>query len=138
MKNNQHGFSLMELLIVMVIIGLLASLVGPQLFGQLGGAKQKTAKAQIEMLRSVLNQYRLDMDYYPSEDQGLEALVTNPGEDEWLGPYLDKSKIPLDPWNQSYIYRNPGSDGREIDIYSLGLDKKEGGEGEDADVVSWE
>ena len=133
---NQRGFSLMELMIVMVILGLLASLVGPTLFKKLGTAQQKTAKTQISMLMAVLDAYRLDIGHYPTQQEGLEALVVNPGEEKWNGPYLKKG-VPPDPWDNEYHYQNPGEHG-EVDIFSLGADNKEGGEKEDADVGSWQ
>ncbi len=133
---RQRGFSLIELLIVMVILGLLASLVGPRMFGKLGMAKQKTAKTQIEMLMSALDSYRLDVGRYPSTQEGLEALVQNPGVEGWNGPYLAKA-VPNDPWGRPYYYENPGQHG-EVDIYSYGADGQPGGDGEDADVNSWE
>ncbi len=131
-----RGFSLMELMIVMVILGLLASLVGPAMFKKLGTAKQKTAKTQIGMLMASLDAYRLDIGHYPSQDEGLEALVINPGEDKWDGPYLKKG-VPNDPWDNPYQYRNPGEQS-EIEIVSLGADNREGGEKENADIGSWE
>jgi len=134
---DQRGFSLIEIMIVMVIIGLLASLVGPKLFGQLGKAKQKTAKAQIEMLMAALDSYRLDVGNYPSQQEGLNALISNPGAQEWAGPYLAKGQLPLDPWNHPYVYNMPGQHG-EVDVLSLGADNKPGGSGEDADANSWE
>ncbi len=134
LKDNR-GFSLIEIMVVMIIIGLLASFIGPQLFGKLGKAKQTTAKAQIEMLMTALDAYRLDVGKYPSQQEGLEALIRNPGESDWVGPYLGKAKIPLDPWKHPYLYRNPGQNGG-VEISSLGNDNKEGGEGEDADITS--
>ena len=134
---NARGFSLIELLIVMIILGLLASLVGPRMFGKLGMAKQKTAKTQIEMLMTALDSYRLDVGKYPLSQDGLEALV-NDGGDKWDGPYLPKGKaVPKDPWDNDYIYQNPGEHG-EVDIISLGADGQTGGDGEDADVGSWQ
>ena len=135
-KKNQRGFSLIELLIVMVILGLLASLVGPKMFGKLGMAKQKTAKTQIEMLMTALDSYRLDMGRYPSQQDGLESLVDNPGSDKWKGPYLAKG-LPNDPWDNPYNYQNPGEHG-EVDISSFGSDGVGGGDDEEADVGSWE
>ncbi len=132
---KKGGFSLIELLIVMVILGLLASLVGPKMFGKLGMAKQKTAQAQIEMLLTAMDAYRLDMGVYPSGSDGLEALVNNPGDDKWVGPYLAKG-VPLDPWGNPYNFESPGQNS-EIDIYSYGLDNQPGGDGENSDVVSW-
>lgn len=134
---DNRGFSLIEIMIVMVIIGLLASLVGPKLFGQLGKAKQKTAKAQIEMLMAGLDAYRLDVGNYPTQQEGLNSLISSPGAQEWAGPYLAKGQLPQDPWNHPYVYQVPGQHG-EVDIFSLGADNKAGGTGEDADVNSWD
>lgn len=133
---NKKGFTLVELLVVMVIIGLLAALVGPRLFPKLGKGKQAAAKAQIELLGQALDQYRLDTGSYPTTEQGLNALVTNPGVEKWEGPYLKKG-LPLDPWGRPYIYQQPGSHG-EYDLFSYGRDGKPGGESEDKDVTSWE
>lgn len=133
---QEDGFSLIELLIVMVILGLLASLVGPKMFGKLGMAKQKTAKTQIEMLMAGLDGYRLDVGKYPSSHEGLESLVNSTGSDKWKGPYLAKG-VPNDPWDNPYNYQNPGEHG-EVDIYSYGADGQPGGDGEDADIGSWE
>ncbi len=134
--NNKKGFTLVELLVVMVIIGLLAALVGPRLFPKLGKGKQAAAKAQIELLGQALDQYRLDTGSYPTTEQGLNALVTNPGVEKWEGPYLKKG-LPVDPWGKPYVYQHPGSHG-EYDLISYGKDGKPGGEGEDKDVTSWE
>ncbi len=134
--NNKKGFTLVELLVVMVIIGLIAALVGPRLFPKLGKGKQAAAKAQIELLGQALDQYRLDTGSYPTTEQGLNALMTNPGVDKWEGPYLKKG-LPVDPWGKPYIYQHPGSHG-EYDLFSYGRDGKPGGEGEDKDVASWE
>ncbi|HNR13166.1 MAG TPA: type II secretion system major pseudopilin GspG [Thermodesulfobacteriota bacterium] len=141
MKDDRHkkrnsGFTLIELLMVMAIIGLLAALVGPRLMNKFSGAKQQAAQAQISNLSSALDAYRLDMGRYPASDEGLQALRMAPeGSDAWDGPYLQK-QIPLDPWRHEYLYRCPGDHG-EFDIISFGADGKEGGEGEDQDVVSW-
>lgn len=134
-ESRKKGFTLIELLIVMVIIGLIAALVGPRLFPKLGKGKQSAAKAQIELLGQALDQYRLDVGRYPTTQEGLNALNVNPGVDRWQGPYL-KKELPQDPWGRSYLYQCPGSHG-EYDLYSLGLDGAPGGEGEDADVLSW-
>ena len=135
--SRQQGFTLIELLIVMIIIGLLASLVGPRLFQHVGGAKQKTAKAQIELLGTALDSYRLDVGSYPTTEQGLQALRKQPsGVDTWNGPYLPK-KIPQDPWGNEYHYKQPGEHGA-YDLYSFGADGASGGEGEDADITSWD
>ncbi len=134
---NKNGFSLIELLIVMIIMGLLASLVGPRMFGKLGMAKEKTARSQIALFITSLDSYRLDIGSYPTEEQGFHILYKNPGNIEnWNGPYVAK-EIPLDPWNKAYIYKNPGENG-EIDIISLGADGKEGGDGENSDIGSWQ
>jgi general secretion pathway protein G len=137
LPKDNRGFSLIEIMVVMIIIGLLAGLVGPKLFGQLGKAKQKTAKAQVEMIMAALDAYRLDIGKYPSQTEGLDALLSNPGDDDWAGPYLAKANVPVDPWKHPYLYRNPGQHG-EVDVISLGNDNKEGGSGEDSDVNSWE
>jgi general secretion pathway protein G len=131
-----RGFTLVELLVVMVIIGLLAALVAPRLFPKLGKGKQAAAKAQIELIGQALDHYRLDTGHYPTTEQGLNALVTNPGVDKWQGPYLKKG-LPLDPWGKPYVYQYPGSHG-EYDLYSYGRDGKPGGDGEDEDIVSWQ
>jgi general secretion pathway protein G len=133
---KQRGFSLIELMVVMVIIGLLAALVAPRLFPKLGKGKQATAKAQIELLNQALDQYRLDTGSYPSSQEGLNALMTNPGNEKWDGPYL-KKKVPDDPWGHPYVYQTPGTHG-EYDLLSYGRDNKPGGEGEDKDITSWE
>lgn len=133
---SKAGFTLVELLVVMVIIGLLAALVAPKLFPKLGKGKQSAAKAQIELIGQALDHYRLDTGYYPTTEQGLNALITNPGVDKWQGPYLKKG-LPLDPWGKPYIYQSPGQHG-DYDLYSYGRDGKPGGEGEDEDIVSWQ
>jgi general secretion pathway protein G len=135
-KQRQRGFTLIEILIVVIIIGLLASLVGPKLFGKVGSAKLKTAKAQIELFGTALDAFRLDVGRYPTTEEGLKSLREKPsGVDTWQGPYLPK-EIPVDPWGQPYIYKSPGEQ-HEYEIVSFGLDKTEGGEGENQDVVSW-
>ena len=134
---DRKGFTLIELLVVMVIIGLLAALVGPRLFGGLGKGKQSAAKAQIEMFGQALDQFRLDVGRYPTTQEGLNALVQNPGAENWQGPYLKKGIIPNDPWGKPYQYMSPGNNG-EYDLFSYGRDGAQGGEGEDKDVVSWQ
>ena len=133
---SSAGFTLLELLVVMVIIGLLAGIVAPQYFAQLGKSNSKVAKAQIESFSQALDQYRLDVGRYPTTEQGLAALRTAPaGVPKWQGPYL-KREIPVDPWSNAYQYQAPGQHG-EFDLQSFGADGQPGGEGEAADVVSW-
>ena len=130
------GFTLLELLVVLVIIGLLAGYVAPQYFSQIGKSEAKVAKAQIESFDKALAQYRIDVGRYPPTELGLQALVTRPAsEQKWAGPYLAKA-VPLDPWGKPYIYRSPGQHG-EYDLYSLGKDGAPGGTGDAADVVNW-
>ncbi len=138
MAGQQTGFTLIELLVVLAIIGLLAGLVAPQVMKHLGGAKTKTARVQIEDLAGALDMYRLDVGRYPTTEQGLRALIEKPVDAKrWNGPYLRKENIPQDPWYNDYHYRSPGQHGK-FDLYTLGADEKEGGEGEDQDVASWQ
>jgi general secretion pathway protein G len=131
-----EGFTLLELLVVMVIIGLLAGYVGPRYFAQIGKSEVKTARAQIDAFEKALDQYRLDIGHYPSTEQGLDALFVRPeNETKWQGPYL-KKKPPADPWGNKYLYKSPGEHG-EFDLLSFGRDGKLGGSDEDADITSW-
>jgi general secretion pathway protein G len=131
--SRNKGFTLLELLVVIVIIGLLAGYVAPRYFGQVGKSEVQVAKAQIESIEKALDQYRLDTRNYPSAEQGLDALVNKPSNaNGWAGPYLKKA-VPNDPWGRAYVYRTPGAKG-EFDLYSLGKDGKPGGTGEDADI----
>jgi len=132
-KNQTSGFTLIELLIVIVILGLLVGLVGPRMFGKVGKAKQKTAQAQIELLSTAIDTFRLDMGRFPTS---LGELVKKVDDEKWEGPYLPKM-IPPDPWGNRYEYKVPGEDGRDYDIISYGADGTSGGEGEDTDIVSW-
>ncbi len=135
-QKKENGFTLIEMLIVMVIIGLLAALVAPRMFGKVGKSKQKAAKAQIALFETALDTYRLDVGKYPTTDMGLQALRIRPEDiEEWDGPYLPKD-LPLDPWGHPFEYRSPGEHG-EYDILSLGADGSPGGDGEDTDIVSW-
>lgn len=137
-KHKQTGFTLLELLVVLGIIAMLAGLVGPAVMKHMGESKVKAAKVQIEDLAQTLDMYKLDVGSYPTSEQGLNALIESPdGAQRWNGPYLRKSKVPLDPWNNEYKYNSPGEHGK-FDIVSLGADGKEGGEGEDKDLASWE
>jgi general secretion pathway protein G len=130
------GFTLLELLVVMVIIGLLAGYVGPKYFSQVGKSETKVAKAQIDALEKALDQYRLDTGRYPTTEQGLAALNQKPGsEARWAGPYLRK-EVPNDPWGRPYTYRAPGEHG-DFDLFSYGKDGQPGGVAEAADVTSW-
>jgi general secretion pathway protein G len=130
------GFTLLELLVVMVIIGLLAAYVGPKYFAQIGKSEVKTARAQIVAFEKALQQFRVDVGRYPSTEQGLQSLLKRPGDlGRWDGPYLEKS-IPTDPWGNPYVYASPGEHG-EIDISSAGRDGRPGGEGPDADITNW-
>ena len=130
------GFTLLELLVVMVIIGLLAGYVGPKYFGQIGKSEVKVARAQIDALEKALDQYRLDTGHYPASEAGLSALMEKPqNEAKWGGPYLKKN-VPLDPWGRPYVYKLPGEHG-EFDLVSYGKDGQPGGNGEAADVVNW-
>ena len=134
---RQRGFTLIELLVVMVIVGLLGALVGPRLFRNIGRSRVTAAKAQIAMFQSALGQYKLEVGVFPSTEEGLAALRVRPtSARNWDGPYLQK-EIPLDPWSNEYLYRFPGEYGDQPDIISLGADGREGGEDENADVVSW-
>jgi general secretion pathway protein G len=134
--HKDHGFTLLELLVVMVIIGLLAAYVGPKYFSQIGKSEVKTAKAQIVGITKALEQYRLDVGRYPSTEQGLQALQVRPANiSKWDGPYMDKT-IPADPWGRPYAYVCPGEHG-EFDLSSAGRDGRPGGDGLDADVTNW-
>jgi general secretion pathway protein G len=135
---DERGFTLIELLVVIIVLGLLVGLVGPRLFGRVGQSKIAAARAQIELLGAALDQYRLDVGSYPTTAQGLEALQANPGSaTNWGGPYLKKA-LPKDSWGNPYKYRCcPGQHG-EYDLWSEGADNAPGGDGENADVTSWE
>ena len=131
-----RGFTLLELLVVLVILGLLAGYVAPKYFAQIGKSEVKTAQAQIVALEKALDQYRIDTGHYPSTEQGLAALNTRPAnEPRWDGPYLKKA-VPNDPWGKPYQYKMPGEHG-EVDIYSFGHDGVPGGTGENADLTNW-
>ncbi|RJQ56917.1 MAG: type II secretion system protein GspG [Nitrospiraceae bacterium] len=133
----RRGFTLIELMVVMIILGLLAALVVPRMFGRIGQAKQKATNAQIELFGTALDSYRLDVGRYPTTSEGLEALLSQPsGADGWNGPYLKKIEIPSDPWNNPYRYESPGVHG-DYDLFSYGADNAEGGEGENEDIASW-
>lgn len=129
------GFTLLELLVVIVIIGLLAAYVGPKYFAQLGKSEVTVAKAQIGSFEKALDTFRLDVGRYPTTEEGLNALLTKPPTAvKWNGPYLQK-QVPQDPWNHPYVYRSPGSKG-EYDLLSYGRDGQPGGSGDDADITN--
>jgi general secretion pathway protein G len=132
----QRGFSLIELIVVLVILGLLATIVGPRVIDQLSKGKANIAKVQIADLEGALGLFRFDVGRYPTTAEGLNALLENPGLDNWSGPYLTKSSLPKDPWGHEYQYRSPGMHG-DYDLYCLGADGVEGGEGDNTDVTSW-
>ena len=137
---RRSGFTLIEILVVIVVIAILATLVAPNVFQHVGAAKDATAKSQIEMIGAALDAYRLDAGRYPTTQQGLAALMETPTIDpptSWRGPYLRKA-IPMDPWNRPYVYLSPGeANPTGYDLLSYGADGQPGGEGENADVTSW-
>jgi len=137
-NRRQAGFTLIELLVVLVILGLLAAFVAPQVLNYLGKAKTDAASAQIVNIAGILDLYRLDVGRYPTEDEGLEALLEAPPDAaRWNGPYVRRRDALTDPWGNLYEYRFPGQDGRPFDLYSLGADQAEGGDGENQDITSW-
>ena len=138
---NQRGFTLVEILVVIVIIAVIATLVAPNVFRHVGRARGTTARAQIEMLSGAVEAYRMDNDLFPTTEQGLAALRVAPSTDprprDWRGPYL-RREVPVDPWGRPYLYRSPGViNPDEYDLVSLGRDGREGGTGEDADILGW-
>lgn len=135
------GFTLIEIMIVMVIIAMLAALVGPRLTGALSSSKVKATKIQIETLSNGIETFHLDTGRYPSQQEGLQVLIENPqpnGIPNWHGPYLKKLKIPTDEWRNPFLYENPSKHGMGFDLTSLGADAKPGGSGDDADIGNWE
>jgi len=136
-RRKTGGFTLLELLVVMVIMGLLVGYVGPKYFAQIGKSEVKATRAQINALGKALDQFRLDNGHYPSTEEGLAALVEHPAnEARWDGPYLTKA-VPPDPWGNPYVFTNPGEHG-DYDLLSYGKDGRPGGEGENADIANWQ
>lgn len=137
-RRCERGFTLVELLVVLVILGLIAAFAAPQVIKYLGRAKTDAAGIQIQRLSGVLDLYRLEVGRYPSTEEGLEALMERPIDAEsWNGPYLKKADALVDPWGRPYVYRQPGEHG-DFDLFTLGADGSEGGEGEDRDLTSWQ
>ncbi|MEM9440311.1 MAG: type II secretion system major pseudopilin GspG [Pseudomonadota bacterium] len=135
---SNAGFTLIELLVVLVILGLLAAFAAPQVLKYLSSAKTDAAEAQIKNIAAILDLYRLEVGSYPSEADGLDALIAAPADAaRWNGPYVKQRDSLVDPWGELYGYRMPGEHG-DYDLYSLGADRTEGGEGEDQDVTSWQ
>ncbi len=142
LTSSNVGFTLIEILVVLVIIGILAGYIGPKIMSRPGEAKQTKAKLQIQAVETALKLYKLDNGRYPSTEQGLEALITPPSSGktvaQWReGGYLEKGKVPIDPWNNAFIYLSPGVQG-PFDLSSYGADNEKGGEKEDGDINNWE
>jgi general secretion pathway protein G len=136
-RESQRGFSLIELIVVLVILGLLAAVVAPRIYDKLAKGKEQIARIQIKEIDGALQLFSFDMGRFPNSSEGLEALIRNPGNIEaWRGPYLNKSELPKDPWGKAYVYRSPGLHG-DYDLFSFGPDGVEGGDGENADVANW-
>jgi general secretion pathway protein G len=135
------GFTLIELLVTIAIIATLAAIVAPSLFSNIGDARRNTAKSQVQILSLALDAYRLDNEAFPTTEQGIESLrtipITGDAPPNWKGPYL-RQLVPVDPWGRPYVYASPGvANPNSYDLYSLGKDGKPGGDGEDADITSW-
>jgi general secretion pathway protein G len=138
-SQRESGFSLLELLAVLVILGILAGVFAPKFLGQAESAKRKAAKLEIDQIGQSLDLYKLEIGKYPTSQEGLAALVTAPsGTTNWNGPYLKKTTVPKDPWGNEYKYVSPGDQNRPYDIISFGSDGKEGGDGDGKDITSWQ
>lgn len=136
-RRDEKGFSLIELIVVLVILGLLATVVGPKVINKIGQSKASIAKVQVADFEGALDMFRLDVGRYPTTAEGLGALIQNPGLQNWSGPYLKKNTLPKDPWTREYQYRSPGDHGGDYDLWSNGADGTEGGDGDSADITSW-
>lgn len=137
-RSNQRGFTLVEILVVLVILGMMFGLVGPRVIDYLSRAKSDVAFLQLGNLETALDLYRLDVGRYPSQQEGLLALVAKPaGVARWNGPYLKDKAVPLDPWDRDYIYALPGVHDGDYDLSSLGFDGVVGGDQESADITNW-
>lgn len=136
-KTTERGFTLLEMIVVLVIIGLIAGLVGPNLFRQADRAKVQTAETQVKMIRGALHTLRLDIGRLPTQEEGLKLLVQRPQDEKvaqfWEGPYIDGG-VPLDPWNRDYVYSSSPSEIESFSLYSLGADGQQGGDGDNSDV----
>jgi general secretion pathway protein G len=138
LRRAAAGFTLIELLVVLVILGLLAGIVGPNIIGKTETANVQATKTQVENLSAALDMFRLEVGRYPTSSEGLQALIEEPpGTERWNGPYLKKKQIPKDAWGNEFHYESPGQHG-DFDLYSLGPDNAQGGDGDDADIVSWQ
>jgi len=141
-RSKPQGFTLIEILVVIIVLGLLAALVGPRILGRVSEARSATARTQIDLLGLALDNYRLDNGVYPTTEQGLVALQEKPSREplplNWRGPYLKKA-VPLDPWGRPYLYKSPGEHNPTgYDLFTFGRDGQPGGEDEDADITSWQ
>ena len=135
-RRSERGFSLIELIVVLVILGLLATVVGPQVMSRLAQGKAEIAKIQIDQLKGGIGLFRFDVGRYPSTSEGLRALIEEAGIQNWNGPYLDSRSVPKDPWSRDYEYRSPGQNG-DFDLWSFGADGSQGGDKDAADITSW-
>ncbi len=136
-KPSEAGFTLIEIMVVVIVLAIMASIVVPQFTGITKDAKVSAAKQNLKTLKGAINRFQITMDRYPTMEEGLSVLVTQPAEgaEGWSGPYVDE--LPVDPWNNNFVYRVPGENGKPFDLYSLGANGLEGGEGMDEDISVW-